>query len=154
MTVTAESFRLKFRAFNNPGTYPDESITDYIALAMNFLAGSSSAAGNRFDPVSLDRAVGLYVAHNLALDARDADAAAADTGAVPGELEGPATGKAVDKVSVNMDTKAVTWENEAYWNMTRYGIELINLARMFGAGGIQLGTPTAADVDWFGWGSW
>jgi hypothetical protein len=139
MSVNPESFRTAFRMFNDPGKYPDDTVTYYITLAMNMLAGSNSAAGNRFDPVSLDRAVGLYVAHNLALDARDMEAD--QTGGTPGELEGPATAKAVDKVSVSSDTKAVTWENEPYWNQTRFGIALMDLVRMFGAGGIQLGTP-------------
>lgn len=150
MTVTAESFRQTFRAFNDPDISPDDAVNYYIALATNALAGANSSAGNRFDAVSLDRAVGLYVAHYLALDMRDISAQAA--GGVPGEVKGPATSKTVDKVSVSSDTKAVTWDNQAFWNQTRYGIELVNMIRMFGAGGIQLGTPSVNDTDIFGWG--
>lgn len=149
MTVTAESFRQSFRAFNDPDLSPEATVDYYISLAMNALNGASSAAGNRFDAVTLDRAVGLYVAHYLALDARDMDTAAA--GGVAGEVKGPATSKTVDKVSVSTDTKAVTWENQAFWNLTRYGTELYNLVRLFGAGGIQLGVPSNNDVDLFGW---
>lgn len=145
MTVTAESFRRTFRAFNDLDASPDETVAYYIVLATNALAGSASAAGNRFDAITLDRAVGLYVAHYLALDARDLSAQVA--GGVPGEVKGPATSKSVDKVSVSSDTKAVTWDNQAFWNQTRYGIELVNLIRMFGAGGIQIGVPTGNEVD-------
>lgn len=79
----------------------------------------------------------LFVAHHLTLDARDAAAVAA--GGVPGELKGPAASKSVDKVSVSYDTKAVTFEDQAFWNLTRFGIQLYNLARLIGAGGVQLG---------------
>lgn len=148
MTVSVESFRATFRAFNDPGKFPDDAVTYYIQLATNFLAGSALSAGNRFDPLSLDRAVSLYMAHQLTLDARDVDAVVA--GAVPGELEGVATAKAVDKVSISMDSKAVTFDDEPFWNQTRFGVQLIDLVRMFGAGGIQLGVPSATDSN-FRW---
>jgi|SRR6185369_1521408 len=155
MAVTPQSFRQTFRMFKNPDVAPDDAIVYYTTLAMNALAGSTM--GTRFDAISLDRAVSLYVAHSLTLDARDIDAIGGGqnqtpTGAVPGEIKGPATTKTVDKVSVSFDTKAVSWEDEAYWNQTRFGVELVNMIRMFGAGGIQLGTPGAGDVDSVGWG--
>jgi hypothetical protein len=150
VAVTITSFRQVFRAFNDLGKFPDDAIAYYTALGVNFLSGAASGAGHRFDALILDHAVGLFVAHHLVLDARDADVTAI-TGAIPGELEGVATAKSADKVSINMDTKAVTFENEGFWNMTRFGVQLMNLARMFGAGGIQLGTP-GGDVDLLGWG--
>lgn len=149
MAVTPESFRATFRAFNDPDLSPEAAVNYYIQLALNMLAGSASGAGNRFDAITLDRAVGLYVAHHLALDAKDMDAKTA--GAIPGEVEGVATAKAVDKVSVSMDASTVTWENEPFWNSTRYGVALLDLVRMFGAGAIQIGTPQGGDIDLFGW---
>src|SRR5690348_10367776 len=135
--MTPESFRQIFREFAEPDTAPDDSITFYITLAQNFLNGSTSSVGQRWDATSLDYGIGLFVAHHLALSQRAIATAAA--GGVPGDVKGPSTAKAIDKVSQSYDTKAVTWENEAFWNQTMYGIRLIDLARMFGAGGVQLG---------------
>jgi hypothetical protein len=149
MTVSIQSFRQTFRMFADPDMAPDDAITYYIAQATNFLTNSTSAAGNLFDALSLDRAVSLYIAHYLTLDNRDLQASQVP-GGIPGEIEGPATAKAIDKVSTSSDTKAVTWDNAAFWNMTRFGIEFINLIRMFGASGIQLGAPTG-NVGWCGW---
>lgn len=148
MAVTPESFRQLFREFAEPDTAPDDAITFYVTLAGNFLNGSTSSVGQRWDPTTLDYATGLFVAHHLALSQRAI--ATAQAGGIPGDVKGPATAKAVDKVSQSYDSKAVTWENEAFWNQTQYGIRLIDLARMFGAGGVQLGALSGPwpDGDW------
>ena len=135
--MTPELFRSIFREFAEPDTAPDDAINFYTELAQTFLNGSNSSVGNRWDDTSLNYGIGLFIAHHLALSQRAVATAAA--GGVPGEVKGPSTAKAVDKVSQSYDTKAVTWENEAFWNSTQYGIRLIDLARMFGAGGVQLG---------------
>lgn len=151
MTVTVQSFRQTFRMFADPDLAPDDAVNYYIGLATNFLTGSTPSGGTLFDALSFDRAVSLFIAHYLTLDARDLQASKIG-GGVPGELEGPATGKSIDKVSVNSDTKAVTWDNAAFYNQTRFGTELVGLIRMFGAGGIQLGAPsgTALPCGWWG----
>jgi hypothetical protein len=135
--VTPELFRSIFREFAEPDTAPDDAIDFYIGLAQNFLNGSNSSVGQRWDASSLDYGIGLFVAHHIALSQRAV--ATAQAGGIPGDVRGPATAKAIDKVSTSYDTKAVTWENEAFWSQTTYGIRLIDLARMFGAGGVQLG---------------
>lgn len=136
--MTPTLFRSIFREFAEPDTSPDDAINFYIGLATNFLNGSTSSVGQRWDATSLDYGIGLFVAHHIALSQRAV--ATAQAGGVPGEVKGPATAKAVDKVSQSFDSKAVTWENEAFWNSTQYGVRLVDLARMFGAGGVQLGT--------------
>jgi|SRR6185312_1383835 len=143
MSVTTESFRETLRAFKDQGDYPDAAIAFYVSLAVTAFTGANSGQGNRIanDPPTLDYATMLFTAHHLVLDKRDEQAA--DAGGVPGEVEGPATAKSVDKVSYSADTQAVTWDNEAFWNQTRYGIQLINLVRMYGAGGVQVGLPCA-----------
>lgn len=151
MTVTVQSFRDSFRPLANPAFSPDDAVTYYIGRATTMLAGSASASGNRFDSDTLDRAIGLYVAHYLVLDARDM--AATINGGIPGEIEGPSTSQTADKVSFTQDTKAVTRDNEPFWNQTRYGVELMDLVYMYGAGPIQLGTPGSGDADSFGWGT-
>ena len=135
--MTPTLFRSIFREFAEPDTSPDDAITFYIGLATNFLNGSESSVGQRWDAQSLDYGIGLFVAHHIALSQRAV--AIAQAGGIPGDVRGPATAKAADKVSQSYDTKAVTWENEAFWSQTTYGVRLVDLARMFGAGGVQLG---------------
>lgn len=135
--MTPTLFRSIFREFAEPDTSPDDAITFYIGLATNFLNGSESSVGQRWDATSLDYGIGLFVAHHLALSQRAV--ATAQAGGIPGDVRGPATAKTIDKVSTSYDTKAVTWENEAFWSQTTYGVRLVDLARMFGAGGVQLG---------------
>lgn len=136
--VTNETFRAVFRVFADTGDYPDDAVTFYINTAVSFLSGSASFGGCRWGD-QLDYGTMLFVAHHLALDQRDV--LAVKNGGIPGELVGPATSKSVDKVSVNRDVKSVTFEDEAFWNQTRYGVQLMNLAKMAGMGGVQLGGP-------------
>jgi Protein of unknown function (DUF4054) len=133
--MTPTQFRETFRQFADREVYTDIALNYYITTATAFLPAS------RWGTL-LDFGIGLFMAHHLALDARDALTAGA--GGIPGDVRGPATQKSVDKVSQGYDTKAVTWENSAFWNQTRYGVQLINLARQFGAGGFQLGTCGAS----------
>lgn len=142
--MTPTLFRQIFREFAEPDTSPDDAITFYIGLAGNFLNGSDASVGQRWDATTLDYGVGLFVAHHLALSQRAV--ATAQAGGIPGDVRGPATAKSVDKVSTSYDTKAVTWENEAFWSQTVYGIRLVDLARMFGAGGVQLGTDDSGTI--------
>ena len=150
--MTPELFRSIFREFAEPDTAPDDAINFYIGLAQNFLNGSNSSVGQRWDATSLDYGIGLFVAHHIAISQRAV--ATAQAGGVPGEVKGPSTAKAIDKVSQSYDTKAVTWENEAFWNQTQYGIRLIDLAKMFGAGGVQLGVCGGGGVSNGTWPIW
>ena len=152
--MTPTIFRQTFPAFADPGKFPDLQLNYWITVANNFLNGSAdSCNGDRWG-VNLDYGIGLFMAHHLSLDARDAVTVAA--GGIPGELVGPASAKAVDKVSKSMDTHAVTFEDEPFWNLTRYGIQFLTIARMVGAGGVQLGTmsgiPTVGGYNYTNWG--
>ena len=129
MSVTPASFRQTFPEFKDAGVYTDIQITAYTTLA-----------GNLLDPVRwgviLDYGTSLYVAHRLALSRRDQ--LTQRVGGVPGEVKGPATAKSVDKVSGSFDSASVTLEDQGQWNLTRYGIEFMQLARQFGSGGMQI----------------
>lgn len=129
--MTPTLFRQVYRQFADRESYPDEVLNYWITTATSFLPAT------RWGTL-LDFGVGLFMAHHMTLDARDLLTAGA--GGIPGDVRGPATQKSVDKVSQGYDTRAVTWENSAFWNQTRYGVQLINLARQFGVGGFQLGT--------------
>jgi len=78
----------------------------------------------------------LYVAHELTLQAQSAAAAA--IGGVPGQQSGQMNNKTVGSVSVGYDTTASSEKDAGWWNLTTYGKQFIRLARIFGAGGIQL----------------
>jgi len=83
-----------------------------------------------------DIATELFIAHNLALEARARQEAA--NGGVPGAMTGPVTAKAVDKVSVSYDTGAGIEHEAGHWNLTIYGVRFIELAKLFGMGPITV----------------
>lgn len=128
--MTPATFRQIYRALADPDKTPDEVLLYYFGLANNFLNA------DRFDPTSLDYAVGLFTAHHLTLDLRDE--ATSKAGGIPGDVRGPSTQKATDKVSQSYDTKAVTYKDAGFWNSTRYGVRLWDMMMSFGAGGIQV----------------
>lgn len=129
MTVTASSFYADFPEFADVEAYPESTVSFWLALAVKLL-----------DPCRwgdlLDVGTELFVAHNLTLDARNRKAASA--GGIPGASSGVMSSKTVDKVSVSYDTAIAGVEGAGHWNLTTYGTRYIQLARMVGAGGVQL----------------
>jgi hypothetical protein len=136
MTVTADSFRENYPAFANAETYTAEQIDYYLSLAVLLLNAS------RWSTL-LDLGTSMFLAHNLVLEAKNK--AAADNGAMPGGDVGPVNNKSVDKVSVGYDTAAGIQEGAGHWNLTNYGTRFIQLARMVGAGPIQVGGGGCVD---------
>lgn len=129
MTVSATSFRTAFPEFADASTYPDAMVDLWIAAAGQLMAADRWAS-------LLDLGTQLFVAHNLVLGARDRKAAA--NGGVGGTSGGVVASKSVDKVSVSYDTGAGTLEGGGAWNLTTYGVRYLQLARMIGAGGMQI----------------
>lgn len=130
MTVTVASFGESYpEFFTGPNPASAVAADDWIAFAKLML--NADRWGD-----ALDMGVSLYVAHNLALQMTAARAGA--NGAAPGASSGPVASKSVDKVSVSYDTGAATLTDAGAWNLTTYGVRFLQLARMFGAGGIQL----------------
>lgn len=80
--------------------------------------------------------VKLYVAHEVVLAAQNVKASA--VGGSPGQQGGIANTKTVGSVTVGYDSTTSTEKDAGYWNLTTYGKQFIRLARMFGAGAIQL----------------
>jgi hypothetical protein len=129
MTVTPASFRVNFPEFTDATAYPDARITYWIGIAglrLNACRWSTL----------LDHGTELFVAHNLVLGRQAAMSAAG--GGVPGQASGPTSSETVDKVSVSYDTGAAAIEDGGAWNLTTYGVQFLQLARLIGAGGIQL----------------
>ena len=129
MTVSAASFRASFPEFASTTTYPDAAVTMWLTAAGDLL--SAERWGNL-----LDLGTSLYIAHNLTLGAKDAKAAS--MGGVGGGSAGVVSSKSVDKVSVAYDTGAGTIEGAGAWNLTTYGVRYLQLARMVGAGAVQI----------------
>jgi Protein of unknown function (DUF4054) len=129
MTMTPAKFRQDFPEFACTTTYPDTQVNLYVGLAGKLLNA------DRWDDM-LDMGTSLFVAHHLVIGQRNV--ASAEVGGAPGAIQGPQSSKSVDKVSVSYDTGAVTLADGGFWNMSSYGIRLLQIARYVGAGGVQL----------------
>lgn len=129
MSVTPATFRADFPEFTSTTTYTDAQVNLYIGLAGKLLNA------DRWGDV-LDYGTELFAAHHLALQAREAAAALAGGGV--GVVTGPQASKAVGNVSAAYNSQAATFADAPFWNATAYGIRLYQLARLMGAGGVQL----------------
>lgn len=124
-----EQFVTDFPEFDNTTMYPTDVIAFQIGIATLLLNA------NRWGSM-LNYGIELYVAHNLVLAAQAAEDSA--VGNTPGEMTGPTSEKGVDKVSISFDTQSAALTDGGFWNLTRYGVQYLQLARMMGAGGIEL----------------
>lgn len=125
-TITPSSFRVRYPEFSDTATYPDATITAQIGVA-NLLLVS-----DRWTEI-LDYASGLFVAHQLSLGRR-----AVAGGSIPGAPGGVATSRSVGGVSVGYDTSTGQIQDGGTWNLSIYGAQFLQLARLVGSGGIQL----------------
>ena len=122
-------FRQSFSEFNDTTTYPDSLVQFWMTVAVSLVNA------DRWGELT-DLGVALVTAHHLALALKDKKTAA--VGGVPGQVTGPQSSKAVDKVSASYNTEAVAIKDGGFWNATMYGVRYLSLAQMMGSGGIQL----------------
>ncbi|MCA8328863.1 DUF4054 domain-containing protein [Burkholderia cepacia] len=122
-------FRQSFAEFNDTTTYPDSLVQFWMTVAVSLVNA------DRWGELT-DLGVALVTAHHLALALKDQKTAA--VGGVPGQVTGPQSSKAVDKVSASYNTEAVAIKDGGFWNATMYGVRYLSLAQMMGSGGIQL----------------
>lgn len=134
MAVTYSTFVGVFTEFADATAYPQSTVDFWMGQA------AFQLNANRLRN-SYDLAVMLFTAHNLVLGKRNSQAASA--GGAPGQVTGPQTSKAVDKVSVSYDTGAVSYPGAGEWNATSYGQRLYRLLRAAGAGPLYV-TPCTA----------
>lgn len=123
------TFRQQFTEFSDAAKYPDPLVSFWLDVVTRMVRPERWAD-------LLDVGLGLALAHHLVLAVRDQGSAQA--GKVPGTVLGMQTSKSVDTVSVSYDVSAVTEEGGGFWNMTSYGVRFLGMARLFGAGGVQL----------------
>jgi hypothetical protein len=128
MTITADTFRSQFPEFEDTAKYSDARISFWIGVAYQML--NASILGDSLDFIAM-----LYVAHNMAIQARNI--LSADTG-IPGAGSGVVSSKSVGPMSVSYDTEKTTLEGAGSYNSTIYGVQFIELIRMFGSNGVQL----------------
>lgn len=127
--MTPDQFRQDFPEFSDTTRYPDSLVTLWLTV------GSSLVNECRWGELT-NIGIELVTAHHLAIAARDQQAAAG--GGIPGQSSGPMSSKAVDKVSASYDTGAASIADAGFWNLTSYGTRFLGLARLMGAGGMQL----------------
>jgi len=126
--VDIAQFRQSFPEFDAT-TYPDPLVQFWLTVAVSLVNA------DRWGELT-DLGVALVTAHHLALALKDQKTAA--VGGVPGQVTGPQSSKAVDKVSASYNTEAVAIKDGGFWNATMYGVRYLSLALMMGSGGIQL----------------
>lgn len=127
--MDVSQFRQAFPEFDDTTTYPDALVQFWMTVAVSLVNA------DRWGDLT-DLGIALVTAHHLALAVKDQKMA--DVGGVPGQVTGPQSSKAVDKVSASYDTAAVAIKDGGFWNATMYGVRYLSLAMMMGAGGMQL----------------
>ncbi|WP_343724933.1 DUF4054 domain-containing protein [Herbaspirillum huttiense] len=127
--MDSATFRQHFPEFEDAGIYPDAQVTFWLTVAENLVNRE------RWGGLA-DQGVELVTAHHLVLARRDE--LASSVGGAPGLMTGPQSSKSVDKVSASYDTNAATVDGAGFWNLTTYGVRYVSLARLFGAGGLQV----------------
>lgn len=122
-------FRTNFPEFASTTSYPDSMIDFWAGLAE--LQVRQSIWKNAWV-----QGVSLYVAHELVIASQNLKSS--KVGGAPGQSGGIANTKTVGSVTVGYDANTTTEKDAGYWNLTNYGKQFIRLARIFGAGAIQL----------------
>ena len=122
-------FRQQFTEFADTAKYSNAMITLWSTLA------TAQTNVNRWG-TQAPLGISLYVAHQLTLAAMN-EAAAISKG-TPGGASGPANSKTVGSVTVAYDTQQVAELSGGWWNLTTYGKQYLRLARIFGAGVVQI----------------
>lgn len=123
------AFRANFPEFADTTAYPSTMLNFWVTLASQLVREciwkDCWSAG-----------ISLYVAHEITLASQNAKAG--KIGGVPGISGGIANSKSVGSVTVGYDTTSTAEKDAGWWNLTNYGKQFIRLARIFGAGAIQL----------------
>lgn len=127
--MDASTFRQIFPEFADTSAYSDAQVNFYLTQ------GRLMLRSDRWGDL-LDQGLQYFTAHQLVLARQRAKTAL--SGATPGETEGAVSSKSVDSVSVSFDTQSVVLNEGGHWNLTTYGVQFLQLARMVGAGPVQV----------------
>lgn len=127
--VTSSTFREHFPEFQSEAKYPNGTVNFWLGIADKFVML------DRWGD-SKDFGVELFTAHQITIAKSNTNAEA--VGGLAGQNLGPANSKSVGEVSVGYDTNMSMEVGAGHWNLTSYGKQFIRLARMIGAGAVQL----------------
>lgn len=122
-------FRESFPEFSDTALYPDAQITFWSTFA------EAQVNPSRWKTQTL-MGVYLYTAHTITLASKNYQSGS--IGLTPGSQSGPINTKTVGSVTVGYDSQQAAEKDAGYWNLTAYGKQFIRLARLFGAGPVQL----------------
>lgn len=122
-------FRTEFPEFADTNLYPNTLISFWAGFAQ-------VQVRQRVWGCQWMMGVKLYTAHEIVLATQNKSAAT--NGGSPGQQGGIASAKTVGSVNVSYDANTTTEKDAGYWNLTTYGKQFIRLARIFGAGAVQL----------------
>jgi hypothetical protein len=123
------TFRTNFPEFADETAYPTSTITFWSNIAEKMVRLC------RWDDM-WENGVQLFTAHHIVIAKANTNASA--VGGLPGQVSGPAQSKTVGSASVSYDTNSSLETGAGHWNLTTYGKQFIHLARLFGAGAVQL----------------
>jgi hypothetical protein len=129
--MTVDVFRLLFPAFADETKFPDATIQVWLDLGAAYVkcsGGPSQGFGQ-----------GLWAAHELAKMTM-----AGQPGGNLSGIGGIANSKSVGPVSIGYDTSIGTIDGAGPYNLTLYGRQWYQLAKLFGMGPFQFGPPEPA----------
>jgi hypothetical protein len=130
-------FTTDFPEFANTTTYPQSVFNFWLNFASLMLTPRWGAPADPGQPSTMyDVGTELIIAHNLALEAINQQAAAA--GGVPGLNRGIISSETAGAVSVSYDTANGLELDAGHWNLTTYGTRFVSIARLIGAAPTQI----------------
>lgn len=140
--LTVNQFRLNYPEFSSTTLFPASQVNYWIGIAYSFLNA------NRWGQ-QLEFGVELYTAHNLSLEGR-AKLDAQNNG-IPGMSPGMVIAKTVGQVGIKYDNKPSQETDGGHWNLTIYGVRFLRIAKLMGAGPIQVGRSRLPPNSGPGW---
>lgn len=130
MTATVSGLRLVFPEFGDRDKFPDPMLSFWLSVAVKLVNAE------RWGELT-ETGVYLQAAHRVVLARREVEAGA--RGQSVGRTPGILTSKSADGLSASYDVSSVLEEGGGHYNLTTYGIQFVQLARLHGHGGIQAG---------------
>jgi hypothetical protein len=130
LIVNPDRFRNDFSEFADKNAYPDSTICFWVGVASMFINRERWCE-------ALCLGVELYTAHQLVLEKQAIDTVQA--GGWPGLNKGLINNESPGAITIGYDAASTVEESGGHWNLTVYGTRFLRIARMMGAGPIQIG---------------
>ena len=144
-SLSNSDFRSDLPEFSDTTQFPESALTYWMNLGLLMLNQSRwgvAGAGGTSARTEYDMGLEMFMAHNITLEAQAQNQVG--VGGIPGPAQGPVTSKSAGDVSISYNTEAAIELEAGHWNNTVYGQRFIRMARMYGAGCIQVCDWSAA----------